>query len=36
MILIFLAKRAAIRLKTPERRAWLEELPNAVRELQDK
>lgn len=22
--------------KTPERRAWLEELPNAIRELQDK
>jgi hypothetical protein len=36
MILIVLAKRAVICLKTPERRVWLEETPNAVRELQDK
>jgi len=36
MTLIVPAKLTAICRKTPERRAWLEALPNALRELQDK
>jgi hypothetical protein len=36
MTLIVPAKLTATCLTTPERRAWLEALPNATRELQDK